>query len=321
MMEVQGAAATPPEPRRGLKLAGWLAYRGLRFVVLLVVMLTTILPFTVILGNTLRPRSPTRRTPASIGLAFQKVNFKSADGVNLDAWWIPAPAASTRTMLVCHGVGANRDDILRFIPFLHNAGYHVLTWDWRGHGLSDWTQVTFGLNEKKDVRAAVDWLKKEKPAESAWLGALGISMGAGILVQAGPSCPEVKAFVLDSPFSSVRTMLPYMLRTLPPMLRDLVCALTAMAARVVVGTSVDGVAPVNFIGDIAPRPIFMSHGKADQVIPWEETPRLQAAAKGPVEVWLEPDIRHTELREYQPEEYHRRVLAFLEKARGAASAR
>lgn len=319
---MEGCAAIGQEPRRGWKLVLWLVMRAARFLLLLTVAMVTILPFTVILGNTLRPRIPTRRTPESIGVQFQAARFETADGLNLDGWWIPAAGlASERTMLVCHGVGANRDDILRFIPFLHEAGYNVLTWDWRGHGLSDWAQVTYGLNEKKDVRAAIEWLKKEKPTEIKWLGALGISMGAGILVQAGPSCPEVKAFVLDSPFASVRTMLPFMLRTLPGLLRDLVCALTAMAARVVVGTSVDGVAPVNFIGQIAPRPIFMSHGKADRVIPWQETPRLEEAAKGPVEIWLVPDIQHTELREYHSEEYHRRVLKFLAGAREPASAR
>lgn len=300
----------------------WLAVRALRFALLLSVGMCTVLPFTVILANTLRPRMPTRRTPEDIGIQYEKVRFASADGTNLDAWWIPAPTAGvTRTMLVCHGVGANRDDILRFIPFLHEAGYNILTWDWRGHGLSDWAQVTFGLNEKKDARAAVDWILKNKKDRTKWLGALGISMGAGILVQAGPLCPEIQAFVLDSPFASVRTMLPFMLRTLPPGFRDFVCFLTTAVARVVVRASVDEVAPIAYIGQIAPRPIFMSHGTDDRVIPWQETPRLKEACRGPVEMWIEPGIGHTELREYQPERYHPRVLKFLEEAQAKASAR
>lgn len=293
----------------------WLFLRTVRFLLLLTVGLCTVLPLTVVLANTLRPRMPTRRTPEDIGLQYERVRFASADGTNLDAWWIPADTAGvTRTMLLCHGVGANRDDILRFVPLLHDGGYHVLTWDWRGHGLSDWAQVTFGLQEKKDVRAAVDWVSKAKPKETKWLGALGISMGAGILVQAGPLCPEIRAFVLDSPFASVRTMLPYMLRTLPPVLRDIVCGLTAAAGRVAVGASIDDIAPVNAIGAIAPRPIFMSHGMADRVIPWQETPRLKDACKGPVEMWIEPGIGHTELREYESDRYRARVLQFLSEA-------
>lgn len=303
-------------PKRPLVLR--VVIRAVRLAVLLVFAMVTVLPFTLLIANTLRPRMPTRRNPGAIGLKYESIKLTSADGTVLDAWWIPGAAGGTRTMLVCHGVGANRDDILRFLPFLHDAGYHILTWDWRGHGLSDWRQVTFGLNEKKDVRAAVDWVLKERGPQAQWLGGFGISMGAGILVQAGPSCPEVKAFVLDSPFASVRTMLPFMLKELPALVRTVAVEMTGVAAYLVVGTSIEGVAPVSYIGQIAPRPIFMSHGTADKVIPWEETRRLEAACRGPVEVWIEDGIQHTELREYQPARYHARVLAFLEKAASAA---
>ena len=311
------------ERPRGVRFLAWLLMRMVRIVILLVLAMVTVLPFSIILGNTLRPRIPTRRTPQHIGLAFEHAYLTAADSTQLDAWWIPADRDTGKTMLVCHGVGANRDDILRFLPFLHDAGYHILTWDWRGHGLSQWRQVTFGFKEKQDVRAAVDWVKSQHPKQAQWLGALGISMGAGILVQAGPSCPEIQAFVLDSPFASVRTMLPFMLKNLPLPLREVVCALTAGAARVAVGCSIDEVAPVRYIGAIAPRPIFMSHGTDDRVIPWQETPLLKEACRGPVEMWIEPGIGHTELREYQPERYHARVLKFLAQAQAQprASAR
>jgi alpha-beta hydrolase superfamily lysophospholipase len=197
----------------------------------------------------------------------------------------------------------------------------VLTWDWRGHGLSDWARVTFGLNEKKDVRAAIDWLRRARAKESAWLGALAISMGAGILIQAGTQCPEISAFVLDSPFASVRTMLPHMLRTMPEGPRAAVVWLTSMAAGVVVGVSVDEVAPISHVAALAPRPLFLCHGKADAVIPWQETERLANAVAGPKEVWILSGIGHTEIRENRPEEYHQRVLAFLELAQRPAAAR
>lgn len=296
----------------------WILYRALRFLLLLVVAMVLVLPFVVVLSNTLRPRMPTRSTPEREGLTrFDAVSFVTADGLTLQAWWIPAKLQSDRTMLVCHGVGANRDDSLRFVPFLHDGGYNVLMFDWRGHGLSDWARVTFGLNEKQDVRAAIQWAQKNHPDEMKWLGALGISMGAGILVQAGTVSPEIQAFVLDSPFASVRTMLPYMLRTLPEWLRSLAVASTVVAARICVGASVDEIAPLSVIASLAPRPIFMSHGTADKVIPHTETESLFAAAKEPKEKWIEEGIGHTELREYRTEEYHRRVLAFLEKARVA----
>lgn len=298
-----------------------LKLRIARFAVLLVTAMCTVLPFVVVLANTLRPRQPTTRTPGMFAMKFDDVTFKTSDGLTLKAWWIPARGQpSDRTMLVVHGVGANRDDALRFYPFLHENGYNILSWDWRGHGNSDWAQVTFGLREKRDLRAAVDWCSSERAPQTRWLGALGISMGAGILVQGGVSCPEIRAFILDSPFASVSHMLPHMLRTLPPVLRSLVCTLTEVAAHAVIGVPVDEVSPLNVIAQLK-RPLFISAGTADVVIPYQASELLHAAAADPKELWIEPGIGHTELREYQEESYHRRVLSFLSKHGGAASAR
>jgi alpha-beta hydrolase superfamily lysophospholipase len=313
---VEGAAAAAQpaaEPSVGKRIV--------RFLVLLVFGMCTVLPFAVVLGNTLRPRMPTKRTPMMFGMKYEDVALKTSDGLTLQAWWIPARTGpSDRTMLVVHGVGANRDDAIRFYGFLNDNGYNILSWDWRGHGNSDWAQVTFGLREKRDLRAAVDWVMKERAPQAKWLGALGISMGAGILVQGGVLCPEIQLYVLDSPFGSVRTMLPFMLRTLPPVLRSVVCHLTELAAYVAIGVSVEDVAPLNVIGKLK-RPVFISHGTADRVIPYQESENLYAAAAEPKELWIEKDIGHTELREYQEDRYHKRVLDFMQKHGAPASAR
>ena len=41
-------------------------------------------------------------TPREIGLEFEPVTLTTADGMRLDAWWIPAEAPK-RIVLVCHG--------------------------------------------------------------------------------------------------------------------------------------------------------------------------------------------------------------------------
>ena len=49
------------------------------------------------IGTTRRFHFPDREngdlTPASFHLAFEDVAFRSADGVELRGWWVPAPAA------------------------------------------------------------------------------------------------------------------------------------------------------------------------------------------------------------------------------------
>jgi fermentation-respiration switch protein FrsA (DUF1100 family) len=270
-----------------------------------------ILPFAVIATNLFRSRSPTLFNPGQVGLKYEDVRFSTPDGKTLAGWWIPATVASDRTMLVCHGVGANRDDLIRFYRFIQGLGFHILSWDWRGHGLSDWSPVTFGHREKVDVRTALDWLRATHGGESKWVAAFAISMGASIVLQAAPQCPEIRAFVLDSPFASIRTMLPSRFSMIPGPLRVPVCFLAAFYARLLMGVSVDDVAPIATVASLSPRPIFMVHGTADKVIPYEETQRLSAAALEPKEVWIVPGGEHVNVLHSHTEEYRRRVTAFV----------
>jgi uncharacterized protein len=83
---------------------------------------------------------------------------------------------------------------------------------------------------------------------------------------------------------------------------------------------VDQIAPVHAVRDIH-APVFISHGTADRVIPYQEAQALHAAANPPKELWIEEGVGHTELREYQTERYHQRVREFLEKLQAPAPAR
>ena len=52
-------------------------------------------------------RAPILRTPADLDLTFEDVTFPSADGVPIEAWFIPQPA-STRLIVVNHPLNFNR---------------------------------------------------------------------------------------------------------------------------------------------------------------------------------------------------------------------
>ena len=149
-------------------------------------------------------------TPDDFGLAYEDVTIES-DGLRLAGWWIPAgpgPNAATTTILV-HGYSSNMSKVMRlWAPNLHDAGYSVLTLDLRNHGASPDTNglVTYGVDEAKDVLAAVAYVR----ANAAALGVdpdrivlYGGSMGAAaVLNAAGQHPPGVVAVVADSSFAS-----------------------------------------------------------------------------------------------------------------------
>src|SRR3954447_21893479 len=95
-------------------------------------------------------RTPLTRTPADAGLPYEDVTFQASDGVSLAGWFIPGPAAPGPVVVWVHGWMWNRlgntagqtpvpDRDVDFLPAttaLHEAGFHVLMFDLRGHGES-----------------------------------------------------------------------------------------------------------------------------------------------------------------------------------------
>src|SRR5205823_4336360 len=124
-----------------------------------------------------------KNDPASqYGFTFQTVSFDATDGTHLSGWWIPArgPAHSsggfergTRTVLVCHGWGANKAKQLTMARFFVPGGYNVLAMDFRGHGESAGQLTTFGDVERRDVLGAVRWIRSIHPEQAHRLFGIG----------------------------------------------------------------------------------------------------------------------------------------------------
>ncbi|MEL6346426.1 MAG: alpha/beta hydrolase [Myxococcota bacterium] len=96
-------------------------------------------------------RTPILRRPDDVGLAYEDVFFPAIDGVTLEGWFIPAD--SDRLVICNHFGPANRQgypghlegfpasngvsvDFLPKYKALHDAGYNVLAYDLRNHGMS-----------------------------------------------------------------------------------------------------------------------------------------------------------------------------------------
>ena len=61
---------------------------------------------------------------------------------------------------------------------------NVLLFDFRGHGESDGHTVRFGAGERRDVLAAVAYLRERRPGQARQVVGLGVSMGAATLTLA-----------------------------------------------------------------------------------------------------------------------------------------
>src|SRR6267142_4004895 len=117
-----------------------------------------------------QPSSPS--DPQSMGMYYDALQFKSADGTDLDAWFVPkldaraiiegkdrALRAKYPAVVLVHDYGTSRLQMLPMVQTLHDAGYVVLVPTLRGTGNSN-NPCTFGIKEAQDVQGAVQMLKK-----------------------------------------------------------------------------------------------------------------------------------------------------------------
>lgn len=158
-------------------------------------------------------QSPVFETPDKYGLDYEDVSFTTQDGVQLSAWLIKG--GTDKVIIQSHfGVQCSRcgftqegkglmknvlwtSDIhfLKHAKYFVEKGYSVLMYDMRNHGNSeqqDW--VSWGVKERKDVLAAVDYIATHQDFSHADIGLLSICMGQGASIFAFGLEQEMKKY-------------------------------------------------------------------------------------------------------------------------------
>lgn len=233
------------------------------------------------------------------GINFQEIELLTSDGVRLVAWYTPPKNGAL--ILTAHGYGARRSE--EFYLLFAEHGYGVLAWDFRGHSASGGDLVTFGYYETLDVEAALDYALAQPNVEH--IGGWGASMGAVTMIRATAQRPEIEALVVDSPFVTLEDELG--LRVPNPLLNSLI----RFFAERETGLSFDENRPIDEIGLISPRPVFLIQGMGDEMVPLDSADRLFKATGEPRQIWTEPDVPHLNMYAFYRTRYTKRVIKFF----------
>jgi uncharacterized protein len=175
-------------------MPGW--WRLLAIPAALVLLQFVLMPLTFAVHATSRPPGALGTgTPAQYGLTYQDVAFRTADGVRLSAWYIPARNGAAVVLLP--GAGSTRTAVLGQAAVLARHGYGALLVDGRGHGLSGGHSMDFGWWGGRDLAAAVSFLAAQPGLGAGKIAVLGESMGGeGALAAAGAD-PRIRAVVAE----------------------------------------------------------------------------------------------------------------------------
>ncbi|GAC66859.1 alpha/beta hydrolase family protein [Gordonia soli] len=175
-------------------------------------------------GTTAGRRAPVLRRPDEVGLDYEDVTFPSQDGVPLEGWFIPAD--SDRLVIHNHFLPGNRYGYpghlpefggfggfeINFLPeykALHDAGYNILAYDIRNHGLSSQANggiTGIGLLEYRDVIGSLRYAAARPDTASMKKVLLSVCLGADSTAVGWHKHPEefadVQALVMLQPVSA-----------------------------------------------------------------------------------------------------------------------
>jgi uncharacterized protein len=160
------------------------------------------------------PRSPVLHWPSEHDLEYEDITFPAHDGLPIEAWFIPAPGSS-KLIIANHPLGFSRSgipthvepwhsvwaptgngfevDLVPDYKILHDAGYNVLAYDLRNHGLSSAANggvVTHGFTESRDVVGSLDYARARPDTRGMIVGLFSRCMGGVSTLAAMTRYPE-----------------------------------------------------------------------------------------------------------------------------------
>lgn len=271
-------------------------------IVLIVVSFLLIVSLWGFYSSIRPPRLTSTLTPRALKMAYETVSFKTADGLMLRGWYIPAARPTRKTVLLLHGYPADKGNILPPLAFLHED-FNLLLFDFRYLGESEGSYSTAGAKEVEDLLAAVRFLKTRGTEE---VGVWGFSMGGAVALMALPHAPEIRAVVAESAYASLGQMAFELFPI--PLIKYPIGYLVGFWARLFLGIDLAQVSPVASVRT-ANVPVLLIHSSADAVIPFAHARQLQRAlAHNPrAEFWFNEGFAHGQLHT----DYESRVKNFF----------
>ena len=239
-------------------------------------------------------------------LTAESVALPTGDGGRVSGWLVPGTPGSG-VILLLHGVRSDRRQMIDRARFLRRAGYTSLLIDLPAHGQSSGERVSFGARESEGVRAALAYLRKRFPGEA--VGVIGVSLGAASTVLSHAS-PAPDAVVLESMYPSITEAARNRLAIRLGPGGRLLAPLLLWQLPLQIGVSPLQLRPIADLRQLR-SPVLIVSGTLDQHTTLADTRQLFAAASAPKQLWEVSGAGHVDLHHFAPDEYERRILAFL----------
>jgi uncharacterized protein len=241
------------------------------------------------------PSTLVEATPADAGMPYEELRLRAADGVALQAWFVPVEGAAG-TILFFHGNGGNLSHRLDSLRMLHELGWSVLILSYRGYGASEGSPDEAGTY--RDAEAAWRYLVEERGVAPGGIVLFGRSLGGAVAAWLAER-ERPAGVILESTFTSVPDMAGEIYGFVPRfLLRRL--------SRIRYPT-------IERVGAIQ-APVLVVHSRQDEIIPFHHGRMLWEAASEPKR-FVEIAGGHNEGFLISGTRYREAIRDFLEEVR------
>jgi dipeptidyl aminopeptidase/acylaminoacyl peptidase len=252
------------------------------------------------------PAPEISRRPESAGIpGLAEVRFGRPDAP-LAGWY--APSRNRAAIILAHGTGADRSSLLPETQMLARAGFGVLALDFPGQGASA-GRTLWGKGEREAISSAVDWLATRADVDASRIGAFGLSFGGYIVLQAASIDRRLRAIVLASTPSDIVEE-----TRLASSRWGALSEWPALWALKRSGMPYDELKPLDVIGSVSPRAVFLIGGAQDGWVPESAVRALFGAAREPKRLWILQNAGHGGFAVAAPAEYENALGGFFSES-------
>lgn len=236
------------------------------------------------------PKKEILQTPSAVGLTFEDLSLRAADGVAINGWFIPAPDART-TLLLLHGNGGNISYLIGRLRQFHQAlKANILIIDYREYGRSSGEISEEGTY--RDAAAAYDYLLTRSDVDPARIIPFGVSLGSAVAVELSLH-RKVAALILEAPFASIREMARVVVPWLP--------------VGPLISTRYDTLSKIGRLQ----IPLLILHGDQDEVVPFAQGREVFEAAREPKTFYTIPGAGHNNTTIVGGQAYLKAIADFI----------
>ena len=202
----------------------------------------------------------------------EEIALEAADGVDLRAWYAPAPR-NRPTVVIFPGKGGSLRSQRYRVQLFKESGMGVLLLAYRGYSGNEGEPSEQGLYA--DARAALDWLDAQGvPDRSVTL--YGVSLGTGVATAMAAE-HEYGALVLEAPYTSVVDVAAARFPIVP--------------VELIIVDRFDSLSRIDEVDE----PLLVMHGDTDRVIPQRFGRELFDAADSPKSGFWPEGVGHKDI--------------------------